>query len=154
MNLGPGISTRILVAYTNLIRVYVFAEKVKDTPTKNTLMLEIFYLMDVENTTGRTRGPDVNAIVQLYAGTSGGNLFRKLLVELWFRQDRAPHDDYQHAPAAFHVGLMRRNELDLRTLASHIQLGMSHIRSSRLDYGVPPDMYALDPRMVDFLEYE
>jgi len=66
-----------------LAKVYVLAEKLQDTATKNAIVREIMAKSAVQGPDGSKYCPDPIAINIIYNGTPKGNPCRRLVVHMW-----------------------------------------------------------------------
>jgi hypothetical protein len=66
-----------------LVKVYVLAEKLQDTATKNAIITEIIAKSEVQGPDGSKYCPDPIAIKIIYNGTPKGNLCRRLVTHMW-----------------------------------------------------------------------
>jgi hypothetical protein len=81
------VSDQILGEYRMLARVYVLAEKLQDTRTKNAVVQAMMNLSQRKDEAGKLRMPDPEAITILYSGTVHSSAGRRLVVDLCFVVD-------------------------------------------------------------------
>ena len=69
--------------YVDLAKIYVLAERLQDTPTKNAVMKRIFTKSMKAEADGKTYVPSGKVVRIIYEGTPKGNPIRSLVVDAW-----------------------------------------------------------------------
>jgi hypothetical protein len=99
---------QVTPAYEETSRIYVFAEKVQDTPTKNDMVRELFRITKKRSECGSWILPTTASIQIIYEGTTDGSLARKLLVDLFSNPSKSTLSTrfQEHVPQEFSRDLL------------------------------------------------
>ncbi|KAH3959582.1 hypothetical protein HBI56_199440 [Parastagonospora nodorum] len=110
-------------------KLYVFAEKIQDTDTKDAVVKAMAHSSQLSRYNGKTYGPNLGVVSLIYAGTAPWSPMRKLLVDIYTYQANAAWltRDEEESPSDFLRELALEPSL---TILSRVGM-YRHTRKSR-----------------------